>query len=121
MRRESVFLTKIIINMIAFAIVASLFSGVIIDNLVTLIAVSVLFGILNAFLKPFLTIVTLPITVTTFGIFYLILNAFYVWITQAVVKGFVVHSFATAFWAAIVLSVVSFFIEMIFFNQDNVR
>lgn len=119
MKNEQAFFSKIIINMISFAIIAYLFSGVHIDNFLTLIAIAVLFGILTAFLKPVLTIITLPLSMTTFGIFYLILNGFYLWITQALVRGFVIYSFGTAIWAAVMLSIVSFLIEYLFFKHER--
>lgn len=119
MKNEQAFFSKIIINMISFAIVAYLFAGVHINNFLTLIAISVLFGILTAFLKPMLTIITLPLSMTTFGIFYLVLNGLYIWITQALVKGFGIDDFGTAIWAAIVLSLVSFIIEYLFFKKER--
>lgn len=111
--REMTFFIKIMVNLIAFAIVGTLFSGINIDGFFTLIAIAVLFGILNAFVKPFLTVITIPITAFTFGIFYLFLNGFMVWLTSFLITGFTIQDFATAFWAAIVLSVTSWLLEMI--------
>lgn len=112
------FFTKIIINLIAFTIIGTMFKGIHIDGLFTLIAMSVLFAILNALVKPFITIITLPITAMTFGIFYLIINGFMVWFTSTLIAGFTIANFATAFWASILLSMVSWLAEMIFFRRD---
>ncbi len=112
------FLTKIIVNLIAFTIVGTMFKGVHIDGLFALIAISVLFAILNSLVKPFITIITLPITAMTFGIFYLIINGFMVWLTSTLIAGFTIANFATAFWSAIFLSLISWLVEMIFIKRD---
>ncbi|MFA6619032.1 MAG: phage holin family protein [Candidatus Neomarinimicrobiota bacterium] len=113
------FFTKIIINLISFTIVGTMFKGIHIDGLFTLIAMSVLFAILNASLKPFITLITLHITAMTYGIFYLLINGFMVWLTSSLIPGFTIANFATAFWAAILLSLVSWLGEMIFFRRER--
>ena len=116
--KHASFLTKIIVNLIAFAIVGTMFKGVHIDNVFTLIAMSVLFSILNTLVKPFITVITLPVTAMTFGIFYLFINGFMVWLTSTLITGFTIANFATAFWSAIFLSLISWLAEMIFFRRD---
>ena len=112
------FFTKIIVNLIAFTVVGTMFKGIYIDGLFTLIAISVLFAILNALVKPIITIITIPLTAMTFGIFYLIINGFMVWLTSTLIAGFSIASFGTAFWASIFLSLISWLAEMIFFRRD---
>ena len=116
--KHASFLTKIIVNLIAFAVIGTMFKGVHIEGIFTLIAMSVLFAILNSLVKPFITIITLPVTAMTFGIFYLFINGFMVWLTSTLINGFTIASFATAFWAAIWLSLISWLAEMIFFRRD---
>ncbi len=116
--RNYSFFTKIVVNLIAFTIIGTMFKGIHIDGIFTLIAMSVLFAILNALVKPFITIITLPITAMTFGIFYLVVNGFMVWLTSSLIHGFTIVDFATAFWASIFLSLVSWLAEMIFFRRD---
>lgn len=118
MKNYSLF-TKIIINLIAFTIVGTMFKGIHIDGIFTLIAMSVLFAILNSLVKPFITIITLPITALTYGIFYLFINGFMVWLTSTLIAGFTVANFATAFWSAIFLSMISWLTEMIFFKRNR--
>ncbi|MDZ7822035.1 MAG: phage holin family protein [Candidatus Marinimicrobia bacterium] len=113
------FFIKIMVNLFAFAIVGTLFKGIYIDGFFTLIAIAVLFGILNAFVKPFLALITIPITALTFGIFYLFINGFMVWLTSFLIPGFVIHNFATAFWAAIMLSITSWLLEMILIKHHE--
>lgn len=113
------FFTKIVINLIAFTIVATMFRGIHIDGIFTLIAISVLFAFLNALVKPLITIITIPITVMTFGLFYLIINGLMVWLTSTLINGFTISNFGTAFWASIFLSLISWLAEMIFFGRDE--
>ena len=61
-------------------------------------------GLINAFIRPILWVLTLPLTVLTFGLFALIVNAFTIWITAAMVKGFEVDNFAVAILAAVVMA-----------------
>ncbi len=117
--KEISFFIKIIVNLLAFTIVGTLFKGVHIDGLFTLIAISVLFGILNAFIKPFLIVITIPITAFTFGIFYLFINGFMVWLTSFLISGFTIRNFSTAFWAAIFLSFTSWLIEIILLKRHE--
>jgi len=117
--KEISFFIKIIVNLLAFAIIGLFFKGVHIDGVFTLIAISVLFGLLNAFVKPFLTIITIPITALTFGFFYLMINGFMVWFTSYLIPGFIIDSFGTAFWAAIFLSIISWLIEMVLIKRHE--
>ncbi len=112
--KELAFFIKVIVYLIAFAIIAFLLPGVHIHGFFTLISVGVLFALLNAFVKPMIVLLTLPITAMTFGFFYLFINGFMVWLTSVLLPGFRVNSFGTAFWAAIFLSLISWLIELIF-------
>lgn len=115
--KELSFFIKIIVYLLAFTIVETLFTGVRINGFFTLIAVGVLFGLLNAFVKPVLVLLTLPLTAFTFGLFYLFINTFMLWLTSALLPGFEISDFATAFWAAIILSISIWLIEMLFLKR----
>jgi putative membrane protein len=64
-------------------------------------------GFVNATLGLLLKIITLPLTVLTLGIFWFVINALMLKMAAAVVPGFRVDSFTSAFWGAIVLSLVN--------------
>lgn len=115
--KELSFFIKIIVYLLAFTIVEVLFSGVQIQGFFTLIAVGVLFALLNAFVKPVLVLLTLPLTAFTFGFFYLFINTFVLWLTSVLLPGFMIRDFATAFWAAIILSLSIWLIEMLFLKR----
>jgi putative membrane protein len=78
------------------------------DRVLALGAAALVLGILNAVVRPILIVLTLPITVVTLGLFLLVLNSLMLWLTSVVVGGFVVSSFAAAFFGAILMTVISF-------------
>jgi putative membrane protein len=68
---------------------------------------AVVLGALNLFIRPILFVLTLPITILTLGFFSLVINAFLVLLAASFVPGFGVAGFWTAFFFALVLSVVN--------------
>ena len=61
-------------------------------------------GIVNAFIRPLLWFLTLPLTVLTFGLFALVINAFTLWLTAALVRDFEIDDFVSALLGALVMS-----------------
>jgi putative membrane protein len=76
-------------------------------------------GVLNAFLRPLVLLVTFPVNLLSLGLFTLVVNGFMLWLTSAVVRGFVVHGFWSAVIGALFLSVVSFVLNL--FVSDSGR
>lgn len=93
-----------LLSAICLYILSLLFSGIqIVDPSAALIAAVVL-GFVNAIVKPFLHIISLPITILTLGLFSLVINALMLMLASALVPGFYISGFGTAFLAAIVMS-----------------
>ncbi len=61
-------------------------------------------GLVNAFIRPILWLLTLPLTVLTFGLFALVVNAFTLWLSAAMVKNFEIDGFGSALLAAVVMA-----------------
>ncbi len=61
-------------------------------------------GLVNAFIRPILWLLTLPLTVLTFGLFALVVNAFTLWLSAAMVKNFEIDGFGSALLAALVMA-----------------
>jgi len=97
-------LIKLLINVIAFYVVAYLVPGVVINGWQALLVVSVVWGILSVLVKPVLVILTLPINILTLGLFTFVINAFLLLLTSRLVTGFFVEDFGTALLASLVLS-----------------
>jgi putative membrane protein len=87
-------------------------SGVSVDNWVTVFVAALVLGLLNAFLRPVLILLTLPVTLLTLGLFTLVINAFLFYLAAHLVRGFHVAGFWQAFVAALVFSGVSFLLNV---------
>jgi putative membrane protein len=90
---------------------AGIVNGVRADTIVALLAASLLLGILNAFLRPVLMLFALPLLLLTLGLFTFVINALLLYFVAHLVKGFYVADFWAAFKGALVISIVSFFVN----------
>lgn len=99
----------------ALAILASayLLPGVHVTSFVTALVVAVVLGIINAFIKPILLILTLPITILTLGLFAFVINAVVILLAANLVPGFTVDGFWWALIFSIVLSVINSFLNRV--------
>jgi putative membrane protein len=82
--------------------------GVVIDNPSTLILAGLLLGIVNSIVRPIAIVLTLPMTIATLGLFLLVINAGMVGLVAWMLPGMHVAGFWSAFWTAVVVSLVSF-------------
>ena len=82
-------------------------SGVYIDSPSTLILAGVLLGIVNSIVRPIAIVLTLPMTILTLGLFLLVINAGMVAMVAWMLPGMHVAGFWAAFWAAVLVSLVS--------------
>jgi putative membrane protein len=120
------FLTRVIINALAIAATAWLLPGITIggNKVVTILLVAVVFGLINAIIKPIFSFVTCGLYVVTLGLFTFIANALMLWITQFVAGWFglqfSIDTFWTALIGAIIISIVSFVLSM-FLGKDERR
>jgi len=81
--------------------------GILVSSATTLILAALLLGIVNAIVKPVAVILTLPITLVTLGLFLLVVNAAMLGLVAALLPGFAITGFWPAFWAALIVSIVS--------------
>ena len=95
---------------IALGLTAHLLPGVHVASTGALLISALVLGFLNAILKPILVLLTLPLTVLTLGIFYLVLNAILFALASVLVPGFAVTGFGSAFLGAILMSLLSMFL-----------
>lgn len=96
-----------IISAAALLIVAWLFPRISVDTVGAAFAAALVLGLVNAIIRPILQLLAMPITILTFGIFALVINAVMLLLTSSFVTGFHVETFASAFFGSIVLSIVS--------------
>jgi len=107
------------VTTIAVMVASSLIRGIRYDTVAALIGASLLLGILNAFVRPFLLIISVPLILLTLGLFILVLNGLLLLLVPHVVVGFHVDSFWSAFWGAIVISLVSWLLSAFFRGSDG--
>jgi len=88
-------------------VLSFLFNGVIIEGPLAAIVAAAVLGIINVTIKPLLQIISLPITFLTLGLFYLVVNGLMLLLVSSLVPGFSIGGFWTAFFAAIVLSLLN--------------
>ena len=107
------FILKLLVSSLAVFFGAYILNGVDLDGFPTAILVALLIGFMNAFLRPILVILTIPITLITFGLFLLVINAVIILLAESVIKGFTVDSFFTAVLYSIIVSVITWILEAI--------
>lgn len=101
------FLLTWLIATAALMITSYLVPGLFVANLVSAAIASVILGLINAIIKPLLVILTLPLTLLTFGLFLFVINAIVIWLAGVVTPGFVVGGFFPALIGSIVLTLIT--------------
>ena len=106
------FIIRLLITMAAILIIAYLVPTVIrVDGWMAALVAAFLLGIINAFIRPVVVLLTLPLTVVTFGLFLLVINGLLLWLVSAIVRGFHVNGFWGALLGAILISIVSWILS----------
>lgn len=104
------FLTQWAITALALWVASYIFKGVKFDSAGALLVSALLLGFANAIVRPLLIVLTLPLTLITFGLFLLVINALVILLVSALVKGFRLSGFWTALFASLFVSLLSMLI-----------
>lgn len=89
------------------------------ERIVIIFVVAVIFGLVNAFIKPIVQILSIPLYILTLGLFHVVVNAFMLWITALITENtthwglYIDHFWWTAIWAAVLLSIVSWLLSLL--------
>ncbi|MGD9548413.1 MAG: phage holin family protein [Candidatus Krumholzibacteriia bacterium] len=108
------FVIQIVVVAVLLLVVARIVPGIEVDGFANALLAGLALGVINALLKPLLVVLTLPITVLTLGLFLLVINALLLRLAAVFVPGFRVSGFPAAFWGALLLSIFSFGLTLIF-------
>ena len=100
------FLTLWIVSAVIILLLSYILPGITVAGFVTALLVALVWGLLNAFIKPVLILLTLPINILTLGLFTFVINALLVMLVAAIVPGFRVANFWWALLFSIILSLV---------------
>lgn len=101
------------INALALLVVSALVGGVKVSGPLAVLVAAAVLGLVNAFVRPVLFVLTLPINIVSLGLFTFVLNGLMLMLTSALVPGFYVKGFWAAVWASILLSLMSTFLSMV--------
>ena len=106
------FLIRLLVNAAALWVATRLVSGVTYAGTwLPFLGVALVFGVVNAFIRPVLKLLALPFIIVTFGLFAFVVNGLMLWLTSSLSStlglGFRVAGFWPAFWGALVVSIVS--------------
>lgn len=116
--RMKAFLIRWFCTTIAVAVAAQL-TGMRYEGWWSLICVALFLGIINAFIRPVLLLLSLPFILVTLGFFILVVNALMLWLASSIVGSFHVDGFGQAFFGAIIVSVVSWVLSAFFKDSDG--
>ena len=100
-------LLALVLNAAALMATAYIVPGFKVENFTTAVLAAIVLGVVNTFIKPILSFISLPITIITLGLFAFVINAVILFIVSAVVPGVMIDGWVPAILGAIVLSVVS--------------
>lgn len=101
------FFIRWLIYFVTIFIVANFLGLMEVEEPGTLVIAALVLGILNAWIRPVLIFITLPLNIITLGLFVLIINVFLLWLTAALVPGMAVHGFWYTLLASILISIIS--------------
>jgi putative membrane protein len=109
-----------IVSAVALYLTSSVVRGIEVATFPGLLLAAAMIGILNAVVRPIVFLLTLPLTVVTFGLFILVVNAAMLALASAVDPGFEVHGFWAAMWGWLLLSIFTFAINVLIGEHGRV-
>jgi len=122
---------RTIANACGLAVAAWLFSGISVtgddntDRLLTLLVVALVFGVINEFVRPIVSFLSIPLYIITLGLFFFVVNALMLlltgWLSDQFGLNFHVDGFWTAVWGGIVISIVTSIVGMVLPTDDRRR
>lgn len=104
-------LFRIIIIAAAAFLAARLLPGITIADVKTAILVAIVLALLNAFLRPILVALTLPITILTLGLFLLVINVLIIFLAAKIVPGFHVAGWLSALLFSLIVTLITYVLE----------
>jgi len=113
------FLQQWLISTLAVLIATQLVKGIHYDTTSGLLVATLLLGILNTFVRPLLTLLSLPLVIVTLGLFRIVINACLLLLVGRLVEQFHVDGFEPAFWGALVISLVSLLLNTLTGTGDS--
>jgi putative membrane protein len=101
------FVAQLVLTAALLLMVANVVRGVEVRGFGAALLGALTLGLINAFVRPLMVALTLPLTVVTFGLFLLVVNALMLWLVAGLVPGIQVKGFGPAFFGALLLTVLN--------------
>ena len=112
------FLTRWLVTTIAVGVAVQL-TDISTEGWLPLIVAALLLGVINAIIRPIMLLLSLPFILVTLGLFILVVNALMLWLVGELVPGFHVPGFWTAFFGAIIISIVNWTLSAFVKDSDG--
>jgi putative membrane protein len=106
------FFAHLIVSAALLLLVANAVSGMEIRGALSAVLAALVLGLVNAFVRPLAILLTLPLTLLTFGLFLLVLNGLMLKLAAAVVPGFRIRGFMPAVWGSLLLTLLNLLIDV---------
>src|SRR6478735_4102175 len=113
------FVIRWLVTTVAVLVAAHVIPGVTYEGWGTLLGASLLLGIINAFIRPILLLLSLPFIIVTMGLFIFVVNALLLMLVARIIPPFQVDGFWNAFFGAIIISLVSWALSSFFRGSDG--
>jgi putative membrane protein len=110
---------KILLNAAAILVAAYFMDGIVVRGAAAALIAGLVLGIVNAIVRPVLLVLTFPITLLTLGLFIFVINALCLALTAALVPGFEVTGFWSALGGALVVTVVSWILNVLLKEETS--
>jgi putative membrane protein len=112
------FLAHLILTAALLLLVANLIRGVHVQGWGPALVGAIVLGFVNAVVRPLMVLLTLPLTILTFGLFLLVVNALMLWLVAALVPGIRVQGFGPALLGSLVLTLLNLAVALLIARQD---
>lgn len=106
-------LIRLAVNVFALLVVAYLVPGFVLTSLWAAIVAAIMIGVVNTFIRPFVQLIALPLSLLTFGLVALVINVLMLWLASTLVPGFTITTFYAALVSSVLLSLISWFLGML--------
>jgi putative membrane protein len=113
------FVIRWLVTTVAVLVAAHLISGISYDSWGALLGASLLLGIINAFVRPVLLLLSLPFIIVTMGLFIFVVNALLLMLVSKIIPPFHVAGFWSAFFGSIIISLISWILSSLFRGSDG--
>ena len=109
------FVRDLLVNTLSIFAVGYVLSGIQVDTFATALILAIVLAVLNVTLKPLLILITIPLTIVTFGLFLLVVNVLVLYVAEALIGGFAI----AGFWWALAFSLLVSFVNSVLFGLDK--